>query len=64
METFDVNDVAVTADLLQQRRLLAADELLLLGFCLMEQAAPDISIEVGPDQCRSRVEIAILSDTP
>ena len=46
MKTFDVDDVSVVAYLLQQHRLLAADEPLVLGFCLVEQATADIAIEV------------------
>lgn len=46
VEPFDVDDVAVSADRLEQRRLLAADEPLVLGLCLVEQTAADIGIKV------------------
>ena len=48
METFDVNDVSVSAYLLQQCSLLAADEPLVLGLCLVEQATADIQVP-GPN---------------
>jgi len=47
VKTLDVNDVSISADLLEECWLLAVDKPLVLCLCLVEKATADIRIEVA-----------------